>query len=337
MIDFLAFEPQFLDHAVPVWNALAPNRRGRFLVDHRLVDRARALGIDATGIDTLGVRLSSPPPQARADEGPIAFVVSIGDTKVGRRLGYRRFVFMEHGAGQAYTDRVTLRAHPSYAGGKDREDTVAFLVPNEYAANLWRSAYPRARVEIIGCPKLDTLPSRVPGQEPVVAISFHWPAFVAPESGTAYGYYRDVLPKLARAYQTIGHAHPKGDWGRRMAGRYKEAGITFVEHFDDVCRQADLYIADNTSTLFEFAATGRPVIVLNSPEWRRHVNHGLRFWDAAHVGINVDRSRDLLAAIPRALDDPPEVQMAREDALSIVYAHRSGAAERAARVIEDIA
>jgi glycosyltransferase involved in cell wall biosynthesis len=262
-------------------------------------------------------------------------VSSIGDTLVGRRLGYRRFIFMEHGAGQAYTDRVSLSRHPSYAGGKDREDTVAFLVPNEYAANLWRRAYPDARVEVIGCPKLDTLPARVAGPSPVVAISFHWPAFICPEAGTAFGHYRDALPALGREFTTIGHAHPRADWGKRLQPQYRDAGIEFVEDFDEVCRRADVYVCDNSSTMYEFAATGRPVVVLNSPQFRRDVNHGLRFWEAADVGINVDQPGDLIEAIWEALDDADELKANRENALRIVYAHRSGAADRAARVIED--
>ena len=336
MIDFLAFEVQFLDHVAPVWHATPDSLRGCFVVERRLVERAHALGIDCVGMDSTAIRMSAGRPKANPGDGPTAFVASIGDTLVGRRLGYRRFVFMEHGAGQAYTDRVALPGHPSYAGGKDREDTIAFLVPNEYAARLWRKAYPDARVEVIGCPRLDTLPARQPGPGPVVAISFHWPAFTCPEAGTAFGYYKSALPSLAKAFTTIGHAHPKADWGRRMAARYTEAGIPFVEDFDDVCRQADVYVVDNSSTLFEFAATGRPVVVLNSPEYRRNVNHGLRFWDAAQVGVNVDRAGDLNNGIALALEDPFLVAAAREDALGIVYAHRSGAAERAAKVIEEV-
>jgi hypothetical protein len=335
-IDFLAFEPQFLDHIAPVWDALPEGLRGRFRADERLMARAEARGIAAECISSRQVRGDLARPSANPGNGPIAFVASIGDTLVGRRLGYRRFIFMEHGAGQAYTDRVALNRHPSYAGGKDREDTIAFLVPNEYSAHLWRTAYPDARVEIVGCPKLDTLPGRQEGAGPVVAISFHWPAFICPEAGTAFGYYREALAPLAKAFTTIGHAHPKADWGIRLAARYSEVGIPFVMNFDDVCRQADVYVVDNSSTLFEFAATGRPVVVLNSPEYRREVNHGLRFWDAAHVGVNVERASGLIPAVARALDDAPDRKAAREDALDIVYAHRSGAAQRAATVIEEM-
>lgn len=334
MIDAVCCEPQFVDHAAPVWHALPASARGRFLVSEALVSRAQALGIDASPIPAERIRASSAPPRANPGDGPIGFVVSIGDTKVARRLGYRRFAFMEHGAGQAYIgDRGPTSRHPSYAGGADREDVGLFLVPNEYAASLWRRAYPGASVEVVGCPKLDTLPDRVSGDGPVVAISFHWPAQISPEAGTALGHYLATLPELAREFRVIGHAHPKADWPSRMTRTYARAGIPFVADFADVCRQADVYVCDNSSTLFEFAATGRPVVVLNTPQYRRGVHHGLRFWEAASVGVQVDHPRDLPDAIRRALADAPEQRAAREAALDLVYAYRSGAAERAADAI----
>jgi hypothetical protein len=35
-------------------------------------------------------------------------------------------------------------------------------VPNEYSARAWRASYPDARVEVVGCPKLDDLPAARP-------------------------------------------------------------------------------------------------------------------------------------------------------------------------------
>jgi CDP-glycerol glycerophosphotransferase (TagB/SpsB family) len=114
--------------------------------------------------------------------------------------------------------------------------------------------------------------------------------------------------------------------------RYRRAGINVVRDFADVCRQADLYITDNSSSLYEFAATGRPVVVLNAPWYRRDVHHGLRFWDAI-PGPQVDHSRDLVPTVLKALET--DTTDLRESALAKVYAYRSGAAERAARIIEE--
>lgn len=335
-MDALAFEPQFVDHVAPVWRNLSAGVRGRVLVDESLVDRASDRGVGAEGLRVRDIRGSSLPPSAAPGTGPIALAVSIGDIKVGRRLGYRRFAFMEHGAGQAYLGGRGI-AHPSYAGGKDRDDVGLFLVPNEYSAALWRRAYPDAEVAVVGCPKLADLPAREidpvePG--PVVAFSFHWPAFVAPEAGTALGHYLRSLPDVARRWKTIGHAHPKADWPVRMARDYRRAGIEFVGDFDEVCRRADVYVCDNSSTLFEFASTGRPVVVLNSPVYRRNVDHGGRFWDWASVGVQVDRPGELVGAIERALVDERVFRAERERVVDLVYANRTDPANAAARAIE---
>lgn len=336
-MDAIACERQFIDHMAPVWRLLRPPYRGRFLTDASLVEHAHAKGIeDAEAIDADALRRSSHPPKARPGAGPQAFVVSIGDTKIARRLGYRRFAFMEHGAGQAYIgERGTRGRHQSYSGGMDREDTELFMVPNAYSADLWRRAYPAARVEIVGCPRLDDLPRREPGPGPVVALSFHWPAYVAPEAGTALGHYFTAIGGLAKRFKVIGHAHPKGDWPVKMAQYYRRWGIEFVGDFDDVCRRADVYVCDNSSTIFEFAATGRPVVLLNAPQYRRDVEHGLRFWSAATVGIQVDHPAGLIQAVQDALSDPIEQRVARESALAQVYGLRTNGAQAAAAALTD--
>lgn len=334
-LDALGGEPQFIAHLAPVWKALPASVRGKFLVEPQLVQYASSLGVKATP----QVRPPAIPthPRPRFD-GPPALVASYGDMKVGRRLGYGPFVFIEHGAGQSYDgDRSNQRRSGSYAGGPDREDVGLFLVPNEHSAGKWRDAYPEARVELVGSPRLDSLPKRQKGPGPVIAISFHWdtPMALGPEAGNALGEYLPVLPDLAQRFTVIGHAHPKGDWPQRMQRYYERAGIEFVPDFADVCRRADLYVCDNSSTIFEFAATGRPVVVLNSRYYRRDVNHGLRFWEAATVGMQVDRPADLIPTVEAALLDPPEQQEARKAALDIVYPIRRGGAKLAVAAIRD--
>lgn len=335
-IDALAFEQQFLDHLAPVWAALPPSARGRFLVAPSLVDRARAKGIEPELLDPDPLR-KTPQRPANTDGMP-ALVASIGDIKVGRRIGYGPFAFLEHGAGQSYGQD----GNASYAGGLDRADNELFMCPNEYSANLWRRAYPTARVVIVGCPKLDSLPQRSSGGPPTVAVSWHWPAPIAISgyAGTAFGEYAPALGPVAERFAVIGHQHP--NWlARRYPGppskTYARLGIPFIEDFEDVCRRADVFVADNTSCLFEFAATGRPVIVVNARYWSRKDPHppGLRFWDAAHVGINVDRPEDLIPAVEEALADAPVRQIAREDALRLVYGLRTNGAAAAATAIGD--
>ena len=337
-IDALAFETQFLAHLAPVWLALPEDLRGRFVVEAALCQQAQDAGIAADAQEGQALRRLPLPKAVPGAAGPTALVASYGDIKVGRRLGYRRFAFLEHGIGQSYAgDRRRIsEGHGSYSGGVDRDDNGLFLVPNEHSAERWRRAYPGASVAVVGCPKLDSLPQREGDGAPSVALSFHWPAFVSPEAGSAFGEYKPHLKAIREGVEAtggtlIGHGHPK--FIDRLEGYYRQAGIETVRSFEEVCRRADLYVCDNSSSMYEFAATGRPVVVMDSAYYRRNVHHGLRFWDAADVGIRVDGPSAMPMAIAEALQDPPDVAARREAALAVVYAYRSGAAARAAGAI----
>jgi hypothetical protein len=253
----------------------------------------------------------------------VALVASYGDLRRARRARFRRIVLAQHGAGQSYSN-----TNPHYPGGSDNGDVGLFLAPNEYAADRWRQAYPRAAVEVVGSPRLDTLPVREPGPL-TVAVSFHWDGYLCPETRSALPYFRDALPALAREFTVIGHGHPRTN----LSPMYRKLGIEYVPSFDEVCRRADVYVCDNSSTIYEFASTGRPVVLLNSPLWRRDVHHGGRFWDWASVGINVERAPELVDSVREALVDGQQV--AREETLSRVYQPRTNAAAYAATAIND--
>lgn len=310
LVDVFGSEEHFADHLLPVWEAL--ESRGDFLLGQRL-------------IETTALRW--PGGSKPTDPSRPVLVAAYGDVKRMRKAGRTRIAFMEHGAGQSYGTH-----HGSYAGGQDRHDVGLFLMPNEHSAGRMRATYPKAQVVVVGCPKLDTLPKRQSGP-PTIAIGFHWDCYLVPETVSAFAHYRGVLPALAKAYNLIGHGHPRAR--PLLERRYRRLSIPFVPDFADVCRQADLYICDNSSSMFEFAATGRPVVVLNQPMYRKDVDVGLRFWEAANVGVQVDSPGALLDAVALALTDPPHLRKAREQALDIVYAHRSGAPQRAAAALAE--
>ena len=119
-----------------------------------------------------------------------------------------------------------------------------------------------------------------------------------------------------------------------MADRWKQMGVRFEPDIDTVLRTGNLLIADNTSAMFEAAALGMPVLALNRPEYRRNIEHGLRFW--SHVpGLQCDEPEQLAAYAMTALLDLPAAQELRARAVAHAYAHVDGkAAEHAARAIE---
>jgi glycosyltransferase involved in cell wall biosynthesis len=321
MIDVMVGESQFVDHTAAIFLALPPEHRGDFIAHRSIAGRAREWGIPATGMVN--------------DDRPV-LVASYGDQKRARRMGRTRIARVEHGAGQSYWGDPKFAGNSSYSGGRGCGDVSLFLCPNDYSADRWQASYPGARVEVIGCAKLDSLPRRNVSDyptSPVVCISFHFDINLIPETRWAWPAYKPVLPDLVKRYKVIGHGHPKGIG--MLARYYARMGIEVVEDFADVCRRADLYVMDNSSTLFEFAATGRPVVPLNDPGFRRNVQHGGRFWNWSTVGLNVDRPAALVDTVERALADPPEVRAERERILKLVYPYRTGGAQRAADALVD--
>ena len=302
MIDLLSSAPHYRSHLLPLWDALTDGLKGlRFDVDGSGA-RARRSVEDPTGA---------------------VMVASHRDLKTARSLGYRRIALAEHGAGQSYST-----GHPCYPGGRDRDAVSLFLSPNEIAAGMDRAAYPSARVEVIGDPRLDSLPA-LSGPPGIVAISWHWECHVSAFTRSAFPHYRDVIADLAKAVPLIGHAHPRAD----MARFYQRIGVEFVPTFDEVCRRASVFVADNTSCLFEFASTGRPVVVLNSPLYRRDQEVGLRFWAASGIGRNVDEPGELVEAVSCSLTEPRPSTV--DAALRLAYSSLTGAAERGAAILAE--
>jgi hypothetical protein len=267
--------------------------------------------------------------QRSADD--IALCPSYGDLKRARRT-FRRFILAQHGAGQSYGGDPASADHPSYPGGQDNGDVGLFLVPNEHAGDRWKNRYPWADVAIVGDPRLDSLPHREHANgRTVVAVSFHWEAYFVPEAGSALAHFWDDVIELRQFFDVIGHGHPQRKDLRR---RFEGIGIEYVDSFDDVCRRADIYVCDNSSTIFEFASTKRPVVLMNPPSYRRTVEHGLRFWDAAVIGMSAEPG-ELVDSVTGALlaVGNPSMEYMREKALSAVYAVRTGSGKIAADVI----
>ena len=312
MIDLFASEPHFIDHLAPVYRALG--------------DEAAAFVVTRPMQQHAGAREIVP---GEPDPSHVVVVASYGDVRKVRRHGYTRIVRLEHGIGQSYIG-VSDR-YGSYAGGRDHADVGLFLMPNAYSADRWKAAYPDAAVEIVGSPHLDALPERASGKQ-TVAIGFHWACYLVPETIGAWSHYRDAFAELASRFTLIAHGHPRA-LAARLGKIYRHANLEIVPDFHEVCRRADLYACDNSSSMYEFAATGRPVVVLNAPWYRRDVQHGLRFWEAADVGPQVESPNHLGDVIEATLPDPDRVRRQREKALDVVYAHRHGAARRAADAI----
>lgn len=311
----LATESHYLAHLAPIWLALPDQARGPVRVLPGMVREAAAMGLVACAWRP-GDPLT----------GRLGLVASHGD--LVRARPYLPVVYAEHGAGQSYGHR-----HPSYAGGRDRSGVVRFLVPGPHAAARNRKAYPAVPVTEIGCPRLDAWLQRPrPTGEPVLAVSFHWDCRAAPEAAATWSYWLPAVAQLARSMRVLGHGHPRA-WSY-LRQRWLELGVEPVQSWEEVLARATCYAVDNSSTGFEWAALGRPLVWLNAPWYRREVEHGLRFWSAAGTGIQCDDPRDLQLTVERALEEWPHLVHRQALAIGAVYSHLDGSsAERAARAI----
>lgn len=316
LVDVIASRPHYADHLRPVWKRLPDDVRGN---------------VYGPGADSLG----EPQPLKEAGRDPDRLVLVAGQPDLAR-LRYRTGVLMEHGCGQSYGGSRTdpsAAHHAAHPGGRARDKAAAFLHPNEYAARRDAAAYPRARVEIIGSPRLAELQAvpHEPTAPHTVCVSTHWHASLCRESGSAWGAFHAAFADLARdgRFHVIGHGHPR--IFRSLVPHYRRMGIEPVESFTDVLRRASVYVVDNSSTLYEWAALRGPTVVLDAPWWRTNVEHGLRFWDAADVGPRISEGVALPIAVEQALAADP--WPGAEDILSRVFPPVEDPARHAADII----
>lgn len=319
-INAVVGERHFFDHIAPVWNALPYEFRGNFFVHKSFEEYARSkYKRDDLVIFDNNNRLKD---ALKERQGDFLFVASWGDVKRTNDFMMPQ-ILMEHGVGQAYIGVSS----PSYVGNGDKGNVVLYLAPNEYAALRHKTSFPATPYAMVGSPKLDSWKWRGKRRKtPIVTISFHWDCQVCDETRGAFDYYRPVLESLShtRKFLVKFHAHP------RIADKVKafcaENKLEFWEDFETVITRSDLYVVDNSSTLFEFAAGGNPVVVLNAPWYRREVSHGLRFWECADIGVQCDRPEDLKDKIFEALADAPEQKVKRRAALQKAYWRTDGKA-----------
>lgn len=341
-IDFFARQSHYIDHIAPIYFALDESVRGSFYVPALMHDYAASKGLDAIGLRPPGVnnKLDVAPP----GDGPLV-TCAYGDLQVAVRKNPKRpQIFMQHGIGLTF-------AHNGYAGGAGMQREVSlFLDPNEHTRALVMKTFPHKAGFVIGTPKLDKFftmlrlrsaqapDTKAHDGKPVVCISFHWDgSAIAPEAGNAFVHYKDILPELARNenFTLIAHGHPRNLGA--LGHYYQQCGIEIVWDFEEVMKRADLYVNDCSSTLYEFCVTGKPVVILNAPQFRRGVHTGIRFWKYSDVGPQVNEPEELCNAIVEMLAEPGKRKDERERAVADLYPYLGRSAERAAEVIQEFA
>jgi len=313
-IDFFAREPHHIQHAKAIYNKIPLEHRGKL---YTVLSEA----INSTN-DYIAI-------------------FCYGDLKSISKTN-KKIVYCEHGVGMYYNT-----IHGSYAGSTQYRDNVVLrLSPNKTHADKEKKTL-KCPVKIVGVPKMDEWAgfreklvnkrNMHPFMKPVVAISFHWNCLVCPETESSYKHFASSIKELSKHFTLIGHGHPR--ILPQLRTKYKQLGIQVAADFNRVMRIADMYICDNSSTIYEFAYLNKPVVLLNAPSYRKNVEHkgNPRFWKHANIGPQVDNPEDLITKVQEAWDNFALYLRAINDATNEIFTYTDGrCGERAAQAILEI-
>ncbi len=299
MIGFYASQRSYQEHLKPIWDALEPEERGVWSENHVVVPTWVTPGVPAS----------------------TWIAASHRDSAALYRLQTQR-VHMEHGVGLQWYPTQQLR-HLIFR--------CSIAAPNEFIAQRFRELKKKLRVVVIGTPKLDTLWQGEPGT--AAAVSFHWSG-VMRQRPTSFDLWRDTVIELAEHREVLGHAHPK-IW-KRAKRFYEDLGIEPVEHFADVCKRANLYLCDHSSTLYEWAALDRELILLRREGHREQIPQlsGLGWDEFQSIGPELKLGGSLLAALEAAAD--PQYRAYRQEATDVLYPYRGEATARAVALLREV-
>jgi len=326
-VDFFARRTHYLDHIEGIWRNLPDEYRGTFYVPEYINNYSKKYGFETTSLQP---RRNSTPIVVHIPVGGGPMVTAAyGDMQKAYLDDQKRpYIYSEHGVGLTFN-------HPGYAGGEGHRRFVnLFLAPNEHILRKTKGTYPEAPVETIGTPKLDIWANKHikrPSDPLKVAISFHWDGhMICPEAGNAFEYYKKIIPELSTKFKLYGHAHPL--IADTLYAFYRSVGVEIIEDFATVMDIADVYINDCSSTMYEFCVTGKPVVILNCPKFRKHIHHGIRFWEYTDIGPIVEDPTQLVPAIYEAITSTSYKEK-RTKMISDLYPYFGISSKRAADVI----
>lgn len=310
-IDVTASLPHYLDHMLPIFEALPGRLRGK----------------------VFDVGTPCRPP----DRGHLGMVAGWQDASV-LRFRYQ-LIYVEHGAGQAYLGDEKTASLPAYSGGRARHgrNIIGYVAPSVTVADRWRPASAVAA----GCPKMDRWIGVAPAVPDSVCFAWHWDAgdnSFCPEMRSAFSHFEPRLAEVVKnwtdvGYTVFGHAHPR--WEGRLDRRLADIGMCVLERDVDVFANVEHLFVDNSSLGYEFALLGRPVTWLNAPWYRRNVEHGMRFWSQV-PGRQVDDPESLLAFLPDEMRGTDEWVSKIMAEVYSTWSHIGRAAERAAEWITEL-
>ncbi|MFP4687972.1 MAG: hypothetical protein ACLFN5_07700 [bacterium] len=323
-IDAFVWQPHYAQHLTPLWQELPAANRGKYYVSTHMHN------MNGCGLPPEVVCVENPYELCEQLEVRPRLLIIPDDRDCMIYFLERPLARLSHGVGQSYIDEKKVPGN--------RKNVIVDLLPGSASREIFEEKHPETTKIVAGSPKMDRWAGfkKERDHPPTVGISFHFNHKAVPETRGTFPHYKSILPELAanNEWKLLGHGHPR--FIDELIPFYEELGIDWTRDFKEILRRADLYVCDSPSTLYEFAFTDRPVVVLNAPWFRRDVEHGLRFWKYADVGIQCDGPEELSLAIRKALrDDLPQPRL-RKQAVNEVYNVTDGTAgETMARRLVD--
>lgn len=319
VIDFYASEYYYVDHMASIWHALPEAARGRWWTTEKAAFRLGYYGLPKDSAVVRKGKKELTSALVLAGRAP-TLSASYGDWKQVRAASLPA-PYLPHGQGGAgYAVEQTWQKH-------------AHELPCMFVA-AERGKLPGLNCLVLdGQPKVDRWLGHVPDNEkPTIAISFRWR-----ESTCALDHYRSHMARFldianANGWEVWGHGHPLA-WEKKFKPFWKSLRCKYTADFEKVQRLADVYCADASSTSFEFMATGRPVVFLDSPIYDEE-NRRQAMWHRfshAYGGVTCDDPANLAHFVDRALRDENGQKALREACVRDIFgANDGGSSNRAA-------
>lgn len=333
-VHVVASEIHYMRHLTPTLHQMHPDRRGLLVVPESLKIQAvreghRVVSYDEKHPLTISrtlVRYGDPATSLGLVAGTI-------DQKTVEQLGYPVFR-QEHGLGQTY-DLPGGKKNASYAGSAQHGRLFGYAAPGTHPYTKQKQAFPKIPAYRVGLPFLDRFPEQTT-KPAAVGFVFHWNNTVQPETEATWDYWMPSILKLRDVMEVRLHCHPRE---RDRFMRYLELENVehlFVEDLEDLHQQVDVVCGDNTSAMFMLAAVGHPIVVLNHPKYRRHIDYGLRFWECEDIGIPCNHPSQLQGCVAQASLREEEDYRFRKSALNYLFYRLKDASLVQAMILEGL-